>query len=119
MKCPECGLMDEANRVIDSRPFKNTIRRRRECSECKHRWNTYEVTEAEFSSARIPKKNTGWGDGERRTLVRMRQQGMSIPAIAEVLGRTAGSVRRQNERLMASGEYFEFMNELEGKEHAG
>ncbi len=45
MKCPVCGCEDL--RVIDSRPSENnTIRRRRECENCKARYSTYESIEA-------------------------------------------------------------------------
>lgn len=42
MRCSKCGCVE--SRVLDSRPFDNynTIRRRRECVECKHRFTTYE-----------------------------------------------------------------------------
>ena len=42
MKCNKCGCIE--SKVLDSRPFDNynTIRRRRECLECKHRFTTYE-----------------------------------------------------------------------------
>lgn len=45
MKCPNCGFSD--SRVLDSRPTEegNSIRRRRECSECGKRFTTYEVIE--------------------------------------------------------------------------
>ena len=45
MKCPYCTKID--NKVIDSRLSKDgrTIRRRRECLECKRRFTTYEKLE--------------------------------------------------------------------------
>ena len=44
MKCPICGF--EYSRVVDSRPTENaSIRRRRECLSCKHRFTTYEFVE--------------------------------------------------------------------------
>lgn len=44
MKCPACGC--EENKVTDSRPTENSsIRRRRECLECKYRFTTYEFIE--------------------------------------------------------------------------
>ena len=44
MKCPICGFED--SRVVDSRPTENSsIRRRRECLSCKHRFTTYEFIE--------------------------------------------------------------------------
>lgn len=45
MKCPFCGYSE--SKVIDSRPAEEgaTIRRRRECLECRKRFTTYEVIE--------------------------------------------------------------------------
>ena len=44
MKCPACNHAD--SKVIDSRPTENSsIRRRRECLACKHRFTTYEMIE--------------------------------------------------------------------------
>ena len=42
MRCPSCGHLE--SKVVDSRPSDDgaTIRRRRECLECKHRFTTYE-----------------------------------------------------------------------------
>ncbi len=45
MKCPICGYHD--SKVIDSRPTENdSIRRRRECMQCKKRFTTYEVIDS-------------------------------------------------------------------------
>ena len=45
MRCPKCGCQDD--KVIDSRASRegSTIRRRRECASCTHRFTTYEVIE--------------------------------------------------------------------------
>lgn len=45
MKCPYCGMLD--TKVIDSRLSRegDTIRRRRECSHCGRRFNTFESIE--------------------------------------------------------------------------
>ena len=45
MKCPFCS--NEETKVIDSRPTEegHTIRRRRECENCKRRFTTYEKVE--------------------------------------------------------------------------
>jgi transcriptional repressor NrdR len=45
MRCPKCGCQDD--KVIDSRASKegSTIRRRRECLGCSHRFTTYEEIE--------------------------------------------------------------------------
>ena len=45
MKCPYCGK--EGSKVLDSRRSEDgSIRRRRECEECKRRFTTYEKLEA-------------------------------------------------------------------------
>ncbi len=45
MRCPKCGCQDD--KVIDSRASREgaTIRRRRECLKCEHRYTTYEEIE--------------------------------------------------------------------------
>lgn len=45
MKCPYCSNLD--TKVIDSRPAEDgsTIRRRRLCEQCNHRFTTYEKVE--------------------------------------------------------------------------
>jgi transcriptional repressor NrdR len=45
MRCPRCGCQDD--KVIDSRSSREgaTIRRRRECTACTHRYTTYEEIE--------------------------------------------------------------------------
>ena len=45
MRCPKCGYQDD--KVIDSRSSREgaTIRRRRECIQCNHRFTTYEEIE--------------------------------------------------------------------------
>jgi transcriptional repressor NrdR len=45
MRCPKCGCQDD--KVIDSRSSRegSTIRRRRECLKCEHRFTTYEEIE--------------------------------------------------------------------------
>ena len=47
MRCPKCGGQDD--KVIDSRASREgaTIRRRRECLVCAHRFTTYEEIERE------------------------------------------------------------------------
>ena len=48
MLCPSCGASD--TRVIDSRPAEGgqSIRRRRECEACEHRFTTYERLEPQL-----------------------------------------------------------------------
>ena len=47
MRCPKCG--DQDDKVIDSRASREgaTIRRRRQCARCRHRFTTYEEVEHE------------------------------------------------------------------------
>jgi transcriptional repressor NrdR len=47
MRCPKCGCVED--RVVDSRASREgaTIRRRRECTGCEHRFTTYEEIERE------------------------------------------------------------------------
>ena len=47
MRCPKCGCQDD--KVVDSRASREgaTIRRRRECAKCGHRFTTYEEIERE------------------------------------------------------------------------
>lgn len=47
MRCPKCGCQED--KVIDSRASREgaTIRRRRECLQCSHRFTTYEEVEHE------------------------------------------------------------------------
>ena len=47
MKCPYCG--DQESKVIDSRHSEDglSIRRRRECCRCGHRFTTYESVESQ------------------------------------------------------------------------
>jgi transcriptional repressor NrdR len=55
MRCPFCAVQD--TRVIDSRLANEgeQVRRRRECTSCKERFNTYEV--AELSLPKIIKRD--------------------------------------------------------------
>lgn len=55
MRCPFCGAQD--TRVIDSRLSQegDQVRRRRECSECRERFTTYES--AELNLPRVVKSN--------------------------------------------------------------
>jgi transcriptional repressor NrdR len=48
MLCPACGASD--TRVVDSRPAESntSIRRRRECESCEHRFTTYERLEPQL-----------------------------------------------------------------------
>lgn len=55
MRCPFCGAID--TRVIDSRLFQegDQVRRRRECTDCRERFTTFEA--AELTLPRVVKSN--------------------------------------------------------------
>jgi transcriptional repressor NrdR len=63
MQCPNCQHTD--SRVLESRSSENgqSIRRRRECLQCKHRFTTYE--RIEFVPITVIKK-----DGKRESFDR-------------------------------------------------
>jgi transcriptional repressor NrdR len=67
MRCPKCG--NQEDRVIDSRSSKDgaSIRRRRECIECQHRFTTYEEIEREL--IRVLKRDGRSEPFDRRKLV--------------------------------------------------
>lgn len=115
MKCPECGLIDSNCRVIDSRPFKNTIKRRRVCSFCNHKWNTYEIDESkfEFLASRDKTGRRDWTELEELNLVKMKEDGKTYKEISNRLGRTYGSVKARVNLLLSTGDYFGYMDEVE------
>lgn len=105
MKCPNCGRVDKNSRVLDSRPYKHTVRRRRLCTICHHRWSTYEASEIEFTSDRNRNKYLPWSPGEEETLILMHHRGISKADIAKELARSRMSVSRKLDKLMADGDY--------------
>lgn len=111
MKCPNCGRLDRNCKVIDSRPYKHTIKRRRICSFCNFRWNTYEATEHEFCSDRNRNKYLPWSDGEEQTAMMMVFDGYTRVAIAQALGRSRSSVSRKLDKLLNTKSYYQTVNE--------
>jgi transcriptional repressor NrdR len=67
MRCPKCGYQED--RVIDSRSSKDgaSIRRRRECTKCLHRFTTYEAIER--AALRVIKRDGRSEPFERNKLV--------------------------------------------------
>lgn len=112
MKCPNCGIVDHNNRVVDSRAWKHTIRRRRNCNSCSFKWNTFEAIEEEYLTERTGKKYLPWTHGEEETLVRLREDGLNYIKIGEQLGRNRNAVSKKVDKLMASGEYLVISDEL-------
>lgn len=66
MRCPKCGSRDD--KVIDSRQSREglSIRRRRECLNCKYRYTTYE--EIERTDLRVIKRDRSHEPFDRRKL---------------------------------------------------
>jgi transcriptional repressor NrdR len=100
MRCPFCGAHD--TRVIDSRLSQegDQVRRRRECTECKERFTTYEA--AELSLPRVVKSN-----GSREPF---REEKLRAGMLRALEKRPVGSdrieaaVNRIKKKLLASGE---------------
>lgn len=67
MRCPFCGHLED--KVVDSRQSKDgaSIRRRRECLECAHRFTSYEHIEEVFPQ--IVKKDGTREDYDRMKIV--------------------------------------------------
>ncbi|MGE5509908.1 MAG: hypothetical protein ACM31O_01500 [Bacteroidota bacterium] len=49
--CPRCR--NERSHVTDSRPAGDTVRRRRACPRCNHRWSTWETTVSPNRAAEV------------------------------------------------------------------
>ena len=50
MNCPICGCETS---VVDSRPSEDSVKRRRQCVECKHRFTTVEI-DADYYAILMP-----------------------------------------------------------------
>jgi len=100
MRCPFCGAQD--TRVIDSRLSQegDQVRRRRECTECKERFTTYEA--AELNMPRVIKAN-----GSREPF---REEKLRAGILRSLEKRPVGSdrieatVNRIKKKLLARGE---------------
>ena len=62
---PNC--QSESDHVVDSRPEGERTRRRRECRQCGHRRNTFEIEQAELAAFKLVGK-----ESEVLDLVKMR-----------------------------------------------
>jgi transcriptional repressor NrdR len=105
MRCPKCACVDD--RVIDSRTSRegSTIRRRRECIQCGHRYTTYE--EVEEKPLMVVKR-----DGRREELSRDKllngirkaceKRPVSPQVVEEVVDRIMGGLQDHFEGEVAS-----------------
>ncbi len=95
MRCSKCGCIE--SRVLDSRPFDNynTIKRRRECAECKFRFTTYE--RAESVSMSVVKKDGTREEYDRQKIIRgvkkaCEKRPVSMEQIEELVSRIEGEI---------------------------
>ncbi len=96
MRCPKCGTIDD--KVIDSRLSREgaSIRRRRECVGCNHRYTTYE--EIEIEDVRVIKR-----DGRHepfdplKMLTGITKACEKRPISVETLEATAAEIQRELE----------------------
>jgi len=101
MRCPKCGCQDD--KVIDSRASREgaTIRRRRECVACGHRFTTYE--EIERGALVVLKRDGRREDFSREKLLSglrkaCQKRPVSPKAIEELVERIASEVTDKFER---------------------
>ena len=90
MKCPVCAAED--TRVIDSRPSDGgtAIRRRRECTQCGHRFTTYERS---VSVITVRKRNGTVEDFDPRKIRRGVESALADrPVPADTIDRIVGRV---------------------------
>jgi hypothetical protein len=54
-----CSLCGHDSKVVESRPTTDnrTLRRRRECLNCRYRWTTYEVAEEAYRLGQVLEEN--------------------------------------------------------------
>ena len=91
MRCPQCHSSDI--KVVDSRTHEQSIRRRRQCLGCGHRFNTYERIELRFpvvvkrDSSRETYERSKIVDGLRLACRKRPVPTMSIEAAADGIER--------------------------------
>lgn len=91
MRCPKCGCLDD--KVIDSRSSREgaTIRRRRECLDCAHRFTTYE--EIENTGLMVVKRDGRREEFSREKLVAgIRRACEKRPIHADTIDRTIDGI---------------------------
>ena len=97
MRCPKCG--GNKSSVVDSRQAEdgNTIRRRRECEECQHRFTTYERVEER--TLVVVKKD---GTREQFSIRSAQKRPVSSDEIEEIVNRIEQKVRSQSDNEINS-----------------
>ena len=102
MRCPKCACQDD--KVIDSRASREgaTIRRRRECAGCGHRFTTYEEIEKQ-AGLLVLKRDGRHEEFSREKLLNGIQKAcqkrpVSPEAIVELVDRIYGEIGASHER---------------------
>jgi len=116
MKCPRCS--HNGSRVVDSRPSDEgaTIRRRRECENCDHRFTTYERIEA--TPLLVVKKNGDREEFDKSKILRgihraFEKRPFSAEEQDEIVNRVEAKIRDDGMREIKSEEIGEYvMDEL-------
>ena len=101
MRCPKCGCQED--RVIDSRSSREgaTIRRRRECLQCSHRFTTYE--QVEKASLIVIKRDGRREEYSREKLIggirkACQKRPVSEEAMQQLVDRVEDELSREYER---------------------
>jgi transcriptional repressor NrdR len=105
MRCPKCGCQDD--KVIDSRASRegSTIRRRRECLKCAHRFTTYE--EVEDEGLMVIKQDGRREEFSKEKLLSgiraaCRKRPVGAEAIAEMVDKIAADISDKYDREVPS-----------------
>ncbi|HNC96316.1 MAG TPA: transcriptional regulator NrdR [Myxococcota bacterium] len=105
MQCPAC--QHEETRVVDSRESRDSVRRRRECISCSHRFTTFERAEIRMpmvvkrDGRREPFDRDKLGEGIR---LACRKRPISEEAIDAAVGRVEQHLARRAEREVSTHE---------------
>ena len=97
MHCLKCGC--EESKVVDSRMVEesNSIRRRRECLECKNRFTTYE--RIEYTPIMVIKKNGVRQQFDRAKIISgMLRSCEKRPVSTQTIEKAADVYKRQDKR---------------------
>lgn len=116
MQCPKCHY--SGSRVVDSRPIddNNSIRRRRECESCHHRFTTFERIEQ--SPLLVIKKNGTREEFSREKLLRglvrsCEKRPIALEQLEDLVNTVEKEIRSQGENEISSLEIGKYvMDEL-------
>lgn len=111
MKCPACQYPE--SKVLDSRPADEgmTIRRRRECLECKNRFTTYERIETNPLTV-VKKDNTRQPFSRDKLINGIRRACEKRPVPAEVIEKAVDEIESTLSGALNSEVKSEYIGEL-------